>query len=229
MEKRNLSRFQKERWLTFIFLEFTITVRTGWYLTCIKFQKISFSARYWDDPHKFNPSRFLKDWPRDAFLPFSAGKEYVFSPPSLTIFLRRYIYHRSPCMPRPKVCFSKSKKQIYFFLNRLLFDQILRDWRHSSFNHARFSVQDNGQRGTAIRGRDVWRNEVQDLICYTEIDLDVRPDFFFVFLGITKLMLILILSFCFFPLIGPFVFLWFSPVVKHISSVDLFRYASRHF
>jgi len=34
---------------------------------------IHYNPRYWDDPHTFNPSRFLKDWPRDAFLPFSAG------------------------------------------------------------------------------------------------------------------------------------------------------------
>lgn len=32
-----------------------------------------YNPRYWDDPHTFNPSRFLKDWPRDAFVPFSAG------------------------------------------------------------------------------------------------------------------------------------------------------------
>ena len=31
------------------------------------------SARYWEDPHAFKPSRFLGDWPRDAFLPFSGG------------------------------------------------------------------------------------------------------------------------------------------------------------
>jgi len=34
---------------------------------------VHYNPRYWDDPHKFNPSRFLKDWPRDAFLPFSSG------------------------------------------------------------------------------------------------------------------------------------------------------------
>jgi len=33
-------------------------------------------ARYWEDPHVFKPSRFLEDWPRDAFLPFSAGKPF---------------------------------------------------------------------------------------------------------------------------------------------------------
>jgi hypothetical protein len=31
------------------------------------------TARYWKDPHEFNPSRFLGEWDRDAFLPFSAG------------------------------------------------------------------------------------------------------------------------------------------------------------
>ena len=31
-------------------------------------------GRYWKDPHSFKPSRFLEDWPRDAFMPFSAGE-----------------------------------------------------------------------------------------------------------------------------------------------------------
>lgn len=31
------------------------------------------SARYWEDPHAFKPQRFLEDWPREAFLPFSAA------------------------------------------------------------------------------------------------------------------------------------------------------------
>lgn len=39
-------------------------------------------ARYWDDPHSFKPSRFLGDWPRDAFLPFSAGKNEFNAPES---------------------------------------------------------------------------------------------------------------------------------------------------
>ena len=30
-------------------------------------------ARYWKDPHKFMPERFLGEWPRDAFIPFSQG------------------------------------------------------------------------------------------------------------------------------------------------------------
>jgi cytochrome P450 len=31
-------------------------------------------ARYWKDPHTFKPERFLEDWPKDAFIPFSAGE-----------------------------------------------------------------------------------------------------------------------------------------------------------
>ncbi|PPR07141.1 hypothetical protein CVT24_010512 [Panaeolus cyanescens] len=35
---------------------------------------IHYNPRYWSEPHSFQPSRFLQpDWPRDAFLPFSAG------------------------------------------------------------------------------------------------------------------------------------------------------------
>ena len=120
-------------------------------------------------------------------------------PPSLKNLPKKiyiYITGARACLGR-KYVFPNQKNKFIFFLNRLLFDQILRDWRHSSFNHARLSVQDNGQRRTAIRGRDVWRNEIEDLICYTEIDVDERPDFFSFFLGLTKLMLILILTFCF--------------------------------
>ena len=31
------------------------------------------TAKYWKDPHMFRPGRFLEDWPRDAFVPFSSG------------------------------------------------------------------------------------------------------------------------------------------------------------
>ncbi|GJE85498.1 cytochrome P450 [Phanerochaete sordida] len=34
---------------------------------------LHYNPRYWADPHTFRPARFLADWPRDAFLPFSAG------------------------------------------------------------------------------------------------------------------------------------------------------------
>ncbi|OSX59381.1 hypothetical protein POSPLADRAFT_1059568 [Postia placenta MAD-698-R-SB12] len=34
---------------------------------------LHYNPRYWKDPYAFNPSRFLEDWPRDAFLPFSGG------------------------------------------------------------------------------------------------------------------------------------------------------------
>ncbi|TCD65735.1 hypothetical protein EIP91_002264 [Steccherinum ochraceum] len=34
---------------------------------------LHYNPKYWEEPHQFNPSRFLGDWPRDAFLPFSGG------------------------------------------------------------------------------------------------------------------------------------------------------------
>ncbi|GLB37921.1 putative cytochrome P450 [Lyophyllum shimeji] len=37
------------------------------------FTALHYNPRYWDEPHAFRPSRFLKEWPRDAFLPFSTG------------------------------------------------------------------------------------------------------------------------------------------------------------
>ena len=31
------------------------------------------AARYWEDPFNFKPERFLGEWNRDAFVPFSGG------------------------------------------------------------------------------------------------------------------------------------------------------------
>lgn len=35
---------------------------------------LHFNPRTWPDPHAFKPERFLDDWPRDSFLPFSGGR-----------------------------------------------------------------------------------------------------------------------------------------------------------
>ncbi|KAI8969412.1 cytochrome P450 [Trametes punicea] len=34
---------------------------------------LHFNSRYWEDPEAFRPQRFLGNYPRDAFLPFSGG------------------------------------------------------------------------------------------------------------------------------------------------------------
>jgi len=34
---------------------------------------LHYNPQYWEAPHVFRPSRFLGEWPRDAFMPFSAG------------------------------------------------------------------------------------------------------------------------------------------------------------
>ena len=73
-----------------------------------------FSARYWDDPHTFNPSRFLKDWPRDAFVPFSSGKKF-FSPLKICPFLllSKYAGARA-CIGRKYVDFTVHFNQSFF-------------------------------------------------------------------------------------------------------------------
>ena len=39
-----------------------------------RFYLCALLARYWKDPHTFKPERFLEDWPKDAFTPFSTGE-----------------------------------------------------------------------------------------------------------------------------------------------------------
>ncbi|EAU91427.2 614/534 cytochrome P450 [Coprinopsis cinerea okayama7 len=34
---------------------------------------LHYNPRYWEDPHEFNPDRFLQEYNKDAFLPFSSG------------------------------------------------------------------------------------------------------------------------------------------------------------
>ncbi|EMD41758.1 hypothetical protein CERSUDRAFT_147048 [Gelatoporia subvermispora B] len=34
---------------------------------------LHYHPQHWQDPHAFKPSRFLGDWPREAFMPFSGG------------------------------------------------------------------------------------------------------------------------------------------------------------
>ncbi|KDQ58619.1 hypothetical protein JAAARDRAFT_176655 [Jaapia argillacea MUCL 33604] len=50
----------------------TIPVPQGTELV-INTPALHYNPRYWEDPHSYKPSRFLGDWPRDAFMPFSAG------------------------------------------------------------------------------------------------------------------------------------------------------------
>jgi cytochrome P450 len=52
--------------------QITVPIPKGTDIT-ISTPGLHYNPRYWEDPHSFKPARFLKDWPRDAFLPFSAG------------------------------------------------------------------------------------------------------------------------------------------------------------
>ncbi|KAI0739086.1 cytochrome P450 [Daedaleopsis nitida] len=50
----------------------TIPVPKGTYIT-VHTPGLHNNPKYWEDPDKFDPARFLRDYPRDAFLPFSGG------------------------------------------------------------------------------------------------------------------------------------------------------------
>ncbi|KAI0676506.1 cytochrome P450 [Trametes maxima] len=50
----------------------TIPVPKGTYVT-IQPPALHSNPKYWEDPDVFKPARFLGDYPRDAFLPFSGG------------------------------------------------------------------------------------------------------------------------------------------------------------
>jgi hypothetical protein len=45
-------------------------VKIDWQLILIR---PSPAAKYWDEPDAFKPERFLGEWPKHAFIPFSAG------------------------------------------------------------------------------------------------------------------------------------------------------------
>jgi len=104
-------------------------------------------ARYWEDPHTFKPERFLKDWPRDAFLPFSAGARACIG--------RKSVYSHST-LPPP-------------YQSR----QIFRDRGYRRSNHARISVQDYCERRTTVCGRNVRGAESQDIELSFGYDVDV--------------------------------------------------------
>ncbi|PPQ79631.1 hypothetical protein CVT25_003216 [Psilocybe cyanescens] len=57
---------------------------------------LHYNPRYWEDPHSFRPARFLKDWPRDAFFPFSAGARACLGKKYVVHKFMEYQYISSP-------------------------------------------------------------------------------------------------------------------------------------
>ncbi|KAG2009641.1 614/534 cytochrome P450 [Coprinopsis cinerea AmutBmut pab1-1] len=50
----------------------TIAIPKGTNLS-VDMAGLHYNPRYWKDPHAFKPERFLGEWDKDAFIPFSAG------------------------------------------------------------------------------------------------------------------------------------------------------------
>ncbi|KAG1736097.1 cytochrome P450 [Suillus paluster] len=50
----------------------TVAVPRGFALA-LNISGLHYNPKYWEDPYAFKPERFLGDWNRDAFLPFSSG------------------------------------------------------------------------------------------------------------------------------------------------------------
>ncbi|KAH9998648.1 cytochrome P450 [Russula vinacea] len=50
----------------------TFPVRAGTQIR-LHIPGLHYNPRYWKDPHRFMPERFLGDWPKDAYIPFSQG------------------------------------------------------------------------------------------------------------------------------------------------------------
>lgn len=58
-------------------------------------------AHYWASPEKFIPERFLEDYNKDAFIPFSAGK-----------LLYLICFHDPPCSFYPSRCSIMPRKKV---------------------------------------------------------------------------------------------------------------------
>ena len=86
-------------------------------------------ARYWKDPRRFKPERFLGDWPKDAFIPFSQGKSSFVS-----VLCRPYsiLLYRCPGLS------GEAVRTVVISSRSVLTDnfQILRDGRDSDYDHA---------------------------------------------------------------------------------------------
>ena len=75
----------------------------GWWATSISWSILIISTeKYWPDPYEFRPDRFLGDYDKDAYLPFSTGARACIG--------RRYVITLSFSTP---VHQSKSLSQVF--------------------------------------------------------------------------------------------------------------------
>lgn len=92
-------------------------------------------ARYWKDPHSFNPERFLGDWPKDAFLPFSTGECWQGRLYSMYRSVNHSIGPRS-CLGRKWVAFMSLLWSPYW--PNFSSQKVFRNWGNSDLDNAHF-------------------------------------------------------------------------------------------
>jgi hypothetical protein len=77
-EKSEVSHLKRATLSTSTLLACIIIVNDKPLLWRSRLTRCPMVARYWKDPTEFQPDRFLGQWNRDAFLPFSAGKHFLY-------------------------------------------------------------------------------------------------------------------------------------------------------
>ncbi len=90
-------------------------------------------ARYWKEPHKFMPERFLGDWPKDAFIPFSQG---------ISCPTQDRIHNSLSTLQVPVLVWGDGASCCSVIGCNVLtnFIQILRDRGHSCHDYARVTI-----------------------------------------------------------------------------------------
>ncbi|SJL04168.1 uncharacterized protein ARMOST_07528 [Armillaria ostoyae] len=78
---------------------------------------LHYNPRYWKDPEMFDPSRFLDDWPREAFVPFSQGARACmgrkfFETEGVAVLTMRVSKYKITIKEKPGETFEERKDRI---------------------------------------------------------------------------------------------------------------------
>ncbi|PBK86527.1 cytochrome P450 [Armillaria gallica] len=78
---------------------------------------LHYSPRYWKNPEMFSPSRFLDDWPREAFMPFSQGARACigrkfFETEAIAVLTMIISKYKITVREKPRETFGERKERI---------------------------------------------------------------------------------------------------------------------